>query len=307
MATATATLARRPLFMQAASGDVPATYGLEYDGFMMRLFVGAIWPRTGIVTNDAMFVTQTAAGAGWSIDIGTGFAVCGVTDGTEPDKYLVYQGTTPFTVPLTGFTTNPAGLRTHKVWLAVFDKQKKSAGLIYEAQIMVTEDTGSGAPTPTSALFPGLANVMQLATVTITTGQSSILNANIVNSVRHANFGGSHTSVSITANIVDASATLALAAPKAIRSGTTVKLQGAFRRSTLTDFAAGATYNLGTLPAALAPVNTRIVVAPAGASTGAVAYTYRLTISTSGALQADIPTGYNPNWLGLDGVNYEID
>lgn len=302
MATASVVMTRKPLFIQAASGDT----AIEYDGYLMRLLVGGIWARTGIITNDAFAITQRAGGANFSVDIGTGFAVLGPTDGTSPDKYLIYQGSV-LNLPLTGFVSSPAALRTHKVWLVVYDKQKMSAGTLYEAQAMITEDTGAGAPTPTNALFPGLVSAQQLGTVTLTTGQSTVQTAQITNSIRHANLGGSHSDVAINTNIVDASATISIATPKAIRSGTTVKLQGGFRRTALTDFAAGATYILGTVPSAFAPATQRYVLAPAGSSSGVVAYSYRLTISTGGTLEADIPTGYTPNWLGLDGVTYEID
>lgn len=307
MATASVVMTRKPLFIQAATGDT----AIEYDGYLMRLLVGAIWARTGIITNDAFKITQRAAGADLSIDLAPGFAVLGPTDGTSPDKYLVYQGST-LNLPLTGFTTSPAGLRTHKVWLAIYDKQKMSAGTLYEGQVMATEDTGAGAPTPTNALFPGLVNAQQLGTFTLTTGQSTVQTAQITNSIRHANLGGSHSSITINAGFVDGSATLSVASPKAIRSGTTVKLQGAIRKTALADFTPGS-YIIGTVGDTFAPSVPRYVLAPAGSAANVTAFAYRLTISTSGMLSADIPAGYTnpagggPDWLGLDGVNYEID
>lgn len=299
MATVTASLTRKPLFLQAASGDTP----VQYDGYMMRLLVGAVWARTGTITNDAFTVAQRAAGANFSVDVSGGYAVLGLTDGTMPDKYLVYQSAT-INVPLTGFVSAPAAARTHKVFLAIYDKQRASAGTQYDGKIVITEDTGAGAPNPTDA---EVVTYLQIATLAVAAGQTTIATANISNAVRHANLGGSHSSITIGAGLIDASATISIASPKAIRSGTTVKLQGGFKRTGSVDFAAATSYNIGTLPAGFAPSTARYQLAPGGSSAGATAYAWRLTISTAGALQADIPTGYTPNWIGLDGVNYEID
>jgi hypothetical protein len=295
MAVVTSTLAQKPLFLEALSDDPE----IQYTAAELRLLTGAIWSRSGIVTNTAMRVSQRAAGPAWAVAIGAGFVVL---DGAGVDRYLLYQGS-GLEIPLTGFDTTPAATRTHKVFVVVYDKLVQGAG--YEAKVIITEDTGSGAPTPA---LNSPVSVLQLATITVSPGQGSIQDGHIHNTVRHAGFGGSHTIIALSDNIADASVTMELGQPRVIRSGTTAKLQGGVRRTSGNDFDAGATYILGRLDDAYRPNSTRYVIGTAGADLPAAkAYTYRLTIRTNGNLEADIPDGYTPNWLGLDGITYELD
>lgn len=302
MASIYEVLEHKPLFLQAVAPDDP----IEYSAADMRLLAGAIWPRTGIITNDAFNVTQRANAAGWAIDVAPGMAVLGDSGGGTADRYLVAQQQTVTidlignSAPMTDINTGPSALRTHRVWLAVYDRTK--SGTLYEGRIIVTEDTGAGAPTP-GAADGNPSHVLQIASFGIAPGQVNITNNHVVNSVRHASFGSSHNTIPISDNIVVGPP----GTPRVIRSGTGARLQGGFKRLSGNNFTAGASYILGRLTEPYRPIMNRYLVAPAGHAANVSAFTYRLTVTTDGNLEADIPDGYTPNWLGLDGCTYELD
>lgn len=297
MATVISALTLKPLFIQAAGGDT----AIPYDGYLARVLLGAIWPRTGIVTTDSFTITPRAAGANFSVDVAGGMAVIG--GAADLDRYLLHQSA-PINVSLTTFNTNPAATRTHKVWLAVYDKQKAAAGTLYQAAIVVTEDTGAGAPTPSGDSY---MHSLQIGTVSITTGQASIGTGNIVNLLRHASSSSSgHYAIPISANIADATATTSLDTPRALRVGTLVHLSGGFVRTSGAAFAVNSTYILGNVAAPYRPDSDRFLVAPASAA-GSSHATYRLTVRTTGNLEALTPNDWAPPWLGLDGLTYELD
>jgi hypothetical protein len=285
--------------MQAASGDA----AISYDALALRQLAGAIWPRTGILSNDAFLITQRAAGANFSVDIAPGFAILGDTTGNaNSDRYIVYANAT-INVALTGFVTNPTATRTHKVFLVVLDKQKTGLGTQYDGKIVITEDTGAGAGDPVQ---DGVAHFFQLGSFTIAPGAASVSNAVIANTGRRAAFGPSYTAVSITANISDGSLTTGMSTPRAIRSGTGARLVGAFTRTSGNPFDPNTTYILGNLPSAYRPNNDRHLVAPC-ATSGNTHATYRLVIRTTGNLEALTPKDVTAQWLGIDGVTYELD
>jgi hypothetical protein len=296
MATVTSTLPDKPLFMQAATGDALIPYTAE----AYRRLVGSNWFRTGVITNDAFLPVQRAAGANYSVDISPGYAVLGLTSG-EYDRYLAYSGLA-INVPLTGFNTNPVATRTHKIWLAIYDKQKYNLGTLYEAQIIITEDTGSGAPTPASPV----THLNQLASFTLTTGQANIQNVHITPTIRHASSGSDYAAIPLGPSIVSGDATMDIGVPRALRHGTTAKLTGGFRRSSLADFAANTAYVLGTVSASFRPTATRYLNAPCAISSTSV-MTYRLTIAPTGVMTAVTPVGWTPSYLAIDGCHYELD
>jgi hypothetical protein len=299
VATVNAILPNKPLFMQAASGDTP----ISYDGLALRQLAGAIWPRTGILSNDAFQITQRSAGANFSVDIAPGFAVLGDTTGNaNSDRYIVYANAT-VNVPLTGFVTNPTATRTHKVFLVVLDKQKTGLGTQYDGKVVITEDTGAGAGDPVQ---DGVAHFFQLGSFTIAPGAASVANTAITNSGRHAGFGPSYTNITISANIADASGTTGVGTPRVIRTGTAARLTGGFTRTSGNPFDPNTVYILGNVPNAFRPNVDRFLVAPC-ATPGLTHATYRLIVRTTGNLETTTPKDITAPWLGLDGVTYELD
>lgn len=299
MATVTATLPAKPLFFQAASGDT----AISYDAQALRSLAGAIWPRTGALSNDAFSISQRAAGSNFSVDIAPGYAILGdTTSNATPDRYVVYS-TATINVPLTGFVSAPAALRTHKVFLVVFDKQKTGLGALYDGQIIITEDTGSGAPDPTTT---GIAHYIQLGSFTVAAGATVVANAAISNTIRHAGFGPSYTNISISANISDGTATTSMGTPRVIRTGTAVRMTGSFVRTSGNPFDANVLYILGNVPTAYRPNSERHMVGPC-ATNGPGHSTYRLVIRTTGNVEALMPDDFSPTWVGIDGCTYELD
>lgn len=300
MATVTAQLPDNPFFLEALSGDTPVSYDAED----FRRVLGGIWPRTGICTPTSFQITQAGV-VGWSVQVAAGYCVVGNTL-TETARYLVHNPTSQ-TVPLTGFNTNPSGTRTHKVWLGIYDKLL--SGTEYAAKIIITEDTGAGAAAPSIPAY-----YLQLGSFTISAGQSNVQNAHITNTVRHASMGPSPVALDITANIADASSALSVATAGVVYRNGVCTLQGGFVRTSGNPFDAGGQYNLATLPSAYKPATTKYLVAAGstnqtgtvGTGLGSVNF-YRVTVFTSGVIQADLPYNYAPNTLFIDGLSFEID
>ncbi|GAA4098753.1 hypothetical protein [Actinomadura miaoliensis] len=154
-----------PLWMQVASGDTPVQYSAQDD----RLLLTSLWQTEG-VTAGGLQVSQRAAGANFSVDIAPGQAVITGDDMAGQGSYLVRSDAVenlPIPAP-------PAsGSRTHRVVAQVRDKLYNGTWTGYDWALMVLEDTGSGTPP-----VPGSA--YSLATVTVTAGDASVTNANIL-------------------------------------------------------------------------------------------------------------------------------
>lgn len=289
MATVAVTLDYRPFFLQAAEGDTE----ILYSAFDMRRMLRAMYPRDGIIGHHSFLVTQAPA-VGWSINVNEGYAMLG--------GYLVHMPADEL-VSLAAFNTSPTATRTHKVWLSVFDKL--TTGSEYEAQIVVTEDTGVGAPSPT-----GAAVSMQLAHVSIANGQANIQNANINNTYKHSGAYDDPIALDPTGDMVDGNAEINTA-PFAAREGNgIVRLSGAVRRSGSLRFQQGVMYTLATLTGTLRPKYSRWATTTCSVdvdNTETGTYTARINVTPEGDLNVYIPSGQEPQWILLDGVTYELD
>ncbi len=164
MADVTVALDHPVLFQSAAEGDTE----IEYSAVQFRALPGALFYGQGVARYGELRMEQRAAGANWSVDILAGRALVGGPTGY--DMYVVVLAET-LNVPLTGLNTEPAAERTHRVFVAVADELVSGTG--YGASIVVTEDTGSGAGEPDAVAF------IELGTITIAPGQSSILDAHL--------------------------------------------------------------------------------------------------------------------------------
>lgn len=284
MATYYETLPNKPLFLQAVGGD-PA---ISYSAYEHRLLMGAIWPRVGAI-GFSLRLAQRAAGANWSVDVSPGWAVLGNT--AEYDRYLVHVPVTTtleLDTPGSVFNTAPVATRTHRVFAAVYSKGVISA--VDEARLVVTEDTGSGAPTPPSSP----AYYLELGRFTIGTAQSNVSNAQITNTATHASMNTEPAAIALVGGHVSAGATpkLCIAGGRVVLSGTVQKGSGSF--------VAGTPVTIGSLSSSVRPATNRYVM---GVAEGNVAH--RITASSNGDL---ITTPKEATaWISLDGLTYDLD
>lgn len=294
MATVTSTLANKPLFLQALGGDT----AISYTAAEVRNLLGALMPRTGAVGGSSFRIVQRAAGANWSIDINPGFFVHG-NSATESQRYLIRSDATVNLVVST-FNTAPVATRTHRVWINLYDKTV--TGSEYVAKLMVTEDTGSGAPAPADSP----AYTFELGQFVIAPSQTTVASANITNSGRKAAFGSSNFDLPMASGFISGVAATNGGPPRYAISGSQVHLAGVCVRST-GDFVAGTPYTIGTLPDGYRPRYERYM-----SGVGYTGYSLRVTVTTAGLVIITVPniagaTVPDLSWVSLDGCVFEID
>lgn len=293
MAVVTSTLPYKPLYLQAVGGDTAISYG-AYD---FRVALGAIWPRTGAL-GAGMRVLPRSLGANWSIDVDQGYAVLGNTS-SGYDRYLVWLEART-NLNLNGvFVTAPAATRTHRVFVAVYNKAV--IGTEYAAKLVVTEDTGSGAPVPAD----NPAYYMELGTFVIAPSQVSVGSANISNTIRRADQASAAFDLPLAANILSGATATNGGPPRYQLGGNRLRFNGTVVRTSGADFLGPPNvYTLGTLPEGYRPKYERYCT-----GVGHNGNTWRLTVRTSGICDATLPPyfGTNISWLSLDGCSIEID
>jgi hypothetical protein len=296
LATATLPFTTTPYFMQAVAGD-PDIY---YTAADFRRFFLAVKRRPGVL-GSLDFGVHQADVVGWSIKITGGYAhVAG-----SANSYLAYLTPTS-TISLAGFNTSPPAARTHKVFIAVYDKL--ISGSLYQGQIVVTEDVdGSGAPAPSGAVA-----YLLLANVFINKGQANIQDANIKNIADHG--GSSGVYYDLTAGMINPGyqsvATIVDSAPpRAIYHDGYIRLSGAIGRTSGALFDAGSVYDILSLWPSIRPrYKVRLTC---GVDKGG--YTAQISIDTDGTTRLYIPgkvgttTYTTANWIYLDGLTYDMD
>lgn len=271
-----------PLFMQTPPG-VPE---INYSAANFRSLIEVLFYSPGVCTPTSFAVTQ-ADTAGWAIKVAPGYAA---TEG-----YFITSGGA-ITVNLTGMNTNPASTRTHRVYLLVQDSLNNGSG--FYAQIAVGEDTGAGATLP-----PCTAS-LQLATFTISPGQSNIQNSHITARPRRASDAGGFVPLAdyLVSTFASANTVLESVAPARLHYGSgRIHLSGALRRANGTAFTANS-YTLGTLPMMATPKYDQHLISASSGNNP-----WRLFIGRDGGFGATINTGDDPAYLYLDGLEYEID
>lgn len=163
----------KPLYLQPSSGDA----AIQYSAQQVRAgLLGAIFSREGVLDKDAghLRVTQRALGANMSVDVAAGRCAIFGDDISDQGSY-VCTNTTP--VNLTVPAPPASGSRIHRIVARVRDKLANGVWTQYDWTIQLLEDTGSGTPElPNSAI--------NLALVTVTSSATSVVNANIDDSVR---------------------------------------------------------------------------------------------------------------------------
>lgn len=288
MATVTATLTPKPLFLQAVGADTPISYTAED----FRNILGGVWARTGTIGPYSMRLYQRLAGPNWSVDVNLGFAVLG-NSATEIDRYLAICDTRT-NIPLTGFNTSPAATRTHRVFVAVYDKA--IVGTQYLTKIVITEDTGSGAAVPSDSP----AYYLELGSLSIANGQSNIATANISNYALHADSSYGAFDMTLSGGITSGLGTTSGGAPRYACGGNQIRCSGIVTKAA-GNYITGTTYSLAVLPDGFRPRYERYCSA-----VGAGGNRWRVTVGTNGLIQASGITN-DMAWLSFDGVTFELD
>jgi len=296
LATVSYDLPLSPLMLEAVVGDD----AIVYNASDVRLMLGAMYPRPGrIGLGDALWLYPRAAGANWSVDVQAGQAVIqGNASSYTPERYLVTLAERT-NLSLAAFNTAPTVTRTHAVYVAVDNKE--TSGTTYGARLVVTEDTGAGAPVPTASW------ARQLGTVTIAPAQSNIADTHLSTFMLRAStgtfaFNVELPNVGIYAGFTGGSP-YGSPDPRFSLTGNTVRMSGAVRR-TSGNFAVGTTYTIGRMPVGYRPRHYRLGLATASGPNIA-----RVTIGTDGDI-AITPYGANLSgmeYVQFDSIAYEID
>lgn len=296
MATVEYTLPTQPLMLEAVVGDA----AIIYNASDVRLMLGALYPRPGrIGIGDALWLYPRQAGANWSLDVQAGQAVIPATASAyAPERYLV---TLPArtNLSLVGFNTAPPATRTHAVWLVVDDKSL--SGIAYAARLVVTEDTGTGAPNPTASAY------RQVGTVTIAPGQANITATHLGTIMIRASSATTEYAFPVFDTGIDggyiSGNSVGGQTLRYSLDGNTVRMQGSVQRAT-GSFAVGTAYTVGLMPVGYRPAYARLGVIASAAPNIA-----RVLITTAGELQV-IPYAANPSampYACFDGFSYEIN
>lgn len=160
---------KRPLWMQAASGDTALEYAAVDDrALLRRLLYGDGILRPDVV-GAGLKVTQRAEGPNFSVDIQAGAAAIIGDDVSDQGFYLVESTATENRA----IPAPPAsGTRVHRVVAQVRDKLHNGAYSTYDWDIVVLEDTGAGTPAVPPSAIP-------LARVSVSAGQVSVQDSHI--------------------------------------------------------------------------------------------------------------------------------
>ena len=152
------------LIIQAAGTDTP----IQETALAFRNFVKSIWPQEGVLGTGHLKVTQRATGANMTVDVAAGSCTVYCDTIANGGAYHIREDAlTNVTIP----GAPGSGTRTHLIVEQARDKQSQGSDPDYNSKPICVQDTGSGATLPPSALL--------LATVTVSAGQASVLNANI--------------------------------------------------------------------------------------------------------------------------------
>ena len=291
----TSPIAGFPFFLEE---DPASTNPIYYSAQDFRNYSVAFNRRVGVLGATYLRVTQ-GANVGMRIRIGYGWANVGgyVVYVPGPDRELEM----PWAKPTTGTVV-------HKVYLAVYDEFV--SGSVNMAQFIVTQDTGAGAPSP-----PGAAATLLLATVTVSSTQPNIQNANIKNVAQHGGGSGDYLMLEpwLTAEYASAynAGTDGTADMRCIYNSGVVRLSGRLARKDGLDFVTNKDLTICKLPIYMWPKYQQYLTgtsSDAGPNTGpSGTMTFRLNIAPDGTMIARIPSTQTPQHLMFDGISYDMD
>ena len=281
------------LYVQSAYGADPV---IQYSADYMRRVLGSFYNVAGALHPTELFMTQNGAGD-WSFNLSAGTVV--IPGATNEERYMYYSPA--INVSVSGLATSPPATRTHKVYMAAYDKNYGSA--TSEPKLWITEDTGGTMNPPTGAV-----GYVQLGTISIAPSQTSIQTSNIVNFTPLAGFRQywtTFTAGQLASGIIDGSG--GSFPPQWQRVGNTVRLRGQLTRNPLTNFPPGNFTVISTMPTAIKPITGRIEYHPIAIQYSAAAdpTAARITISDTNMV-VQLPTAANANSVWLDGIMYDV-
>lgn len=291
MSNVTYVLPYQPLYQQAAGADPE----IAYDAADFRTLIGAMWDTQGPIKRAHFAISERGAGANWSIDIAAG--LCVIDAANSQEKYLTRLAAT-VNVPITGINTAPAAPRTHKVYAVIYDKF--IAGTLYNVSIFIGEDTGSGAPVPTSNPI----GYVELGTFTISPAQVSIQNVHITNHLITAGLDPDWTTLTLFGGFTASNPSMP---PAWRRVGKRIELRGLIQKSVPPIVQA---QNLLTLPTAARPTQPyRIPCALNLSGSGAprIGFLYIPISGTIAVHYTPASSGSDPAFVSLDGAVFDID
>jgi hypothetical protein len=287
-------LPNRPLFMQAQTGDT----AIDYSAADFRDLLTNLYAAPGILSAGSYVVTQNSV-VGWSVKVFGGAAILSA-------GYQVSQPSS-VAVSLAAFDTTPSALRSHRVWIAVYDKLTNPSLSEYDAAIVVTEDTGAGAPPPV-----GATNSLFLAFVKISPGQANIQDENIYDYRPHAQPGTPFTPLYIRAGFLDAAASSNVSPVGVQYQNGRAYLSGGFRRDSSTPFTSLDGFECAYVPRGFEPKYEKYMIAATGmeelvGGSPVSTLTARVIVRPDRTV-AVVPGETNyPRYIFLDGLSYDLD
>jgi hypothetical protein len=295
VATAELSVPGYPFFLQE---DPASTNQIYYSAKDFRNYTAAFQRRSGVLGSSHFLITQ-ADNVGFKIKLHSGYVNVG-------GFYIVHLPT-DVEILLSGAGWKPnSGTVVHKVFAVVYDEYV--AGTDNKATVLVTQDTGSGAPNPSGSA----AAYLQLATITVTSTQANIQNANIDNTARHGGSAAEYEPLGpyLRSGFEDAGSAATTANFRALYDSGTVRLGGMIKK-TSGAFPSGQDFYIADMHSNLRPSRTRFLTGACtkstntGSATGS--YTYQLIINPSGIMTARIPSTQAPLNLMFDGITYDLD
>lgn len=139
-------------------------------GALLGQATGTTVANEGVSSASAFAVSQRAAGANFSVDVAYGNAFIIGDDLAVQGTYWVLNDAT-----VNVATPSPpvSGTRIHRLCLQIQDKLSNGAFSGYQAAFVIVPGTGTGDPQPLPA------SAIDLAAISISSGQASVLDANI--------------------------------------------------------------------------------------------------------------------------------
>lgn len=291
MATAELDIPGYPFFLQE---DPASPNPIYYSAQDFRNYTAALQRRPGILGLGDFHLTQ-ADNIGFKVKVHYGYIVVG-------GYYIAYlPNDTEMALP---WTTPTTGTVTHKAFVAIYDELV--TGSINKATVVITQDTGAGAPNPT-----GAAAYLQTATISVSSTQSNIQNSHIKNIVQHAGGGGAYLPLAfyLKSNLTPAGTVGGPADFRAMYHDGFIRLSGRVAKVDGTNFTSDVEVPIGTMHPNLSPKYAVYLTGVTNVSTGnkSGTMTFRLTILPDGTMTARIPDTQTVKFLTFDGLTYDLD
>ncbi len=284
-----------PLWMQPAAGDAAVPYSAAQDRSQL---LSAVFATAGVLDIDAgqLAVVQRGAGANFSVDIAAGRAAIRGTDTSDQGTYVVNNSTVKNrTVP----SPPASGTRNHRVIARIRDKLHNSAFAVYDWEIQVLTDTGTGLPAlPASAI--------SLARVAVAAGQASVTNANITDLRSRASVG-TPARVGLIGYASGWGPIAGLPEPSwHVNADGWVMLAGMVRRNGATFTASpGINYQCAVLPPEVRPLENRNF--PGATQRGLAQLLTQANGLTFFGITGSPSITQNETWVSLDSCSYRIN